>query len=493
MPRVERTIIVHAPVDRVYQWWARMENLPKVMPRLREVKRTGPFSTHWQAEGEDGQLIEWDAAITQDLPQRRLEWESKSGPVPNRGHVNFEALSRDRTRLRVTLSESSERPMGPGGTALLVSDLDDALVRFQVAMEADTQALGVPGPRVPYGGLFYGSMAATAGVLLVGALAWSLVALIDVWVIVLGALLLGATLGPAVSWLESKRLPRPLAVMVTFLAALGLVVAILVGLIPTVMIQGQELAVSLPYYMDKLQATMTSLHEKHALIPEGSRLMAYLAEQASSVLSNAFSITGRIVSITVVVISILFLALFLLLDGGGLQTNLLRLIPLRQKSHFPALLYTVQERVGHYMLGLVAICLLAGVLTWGALAILGVPYALLIGAVTALLQAIPFVGPLVGGAMAVLIAASKSAQLAVWALVVYGIIQQVIGQLLFPVIMGRTIGMHPFWIAVALLVGGTLYGLTGAFLAIPLAIAASIVIDCYYIPWAQSKADDDER
>jgi predicted PurR-regulated permease PerM len=489
LPRVERTIIIQAPVDRVYQWWARMDNLPKVLPRLRTVKRTGPFTSRWQAEGQDGQLLEWDATILQDLPQRQLEWESKSGPVPNKGHVDFEALSRDRTRLRIWLSESSERPMGPDGTALLATDLDDALARFQSAMEADMQ-VPVPAPPVAYGHLFYGGMAATAGVLIVGALAWSLVALIEVWVIVLGALLVGASLSPAVSWLQMRGLPRPVAVSITFLAVVALVTVILIGLIPTIMIQGQDLAVSLPFYVDRLQALMSQWHEKHAMIPEGSRLVAYLAEQASGVLSNAFSITGRIVYITVVVISILFLSLFLLLDGGGLQQSLLKLIPIRQKFQVPALIYTVQERVGRYMLGLVAICLLAGLLTWGAMALLGVPFALLIGSVTALTQAIPFVGPLIGGGLAALIGLSKSAQLAVWTMVVNAIIQQVIGQLLFPVIMGRTIGMHPFWIAVALLVGGTLYGLTGAFLAIPLAIAVSIIVECYYVPWAESKAED---
>lgn len=286
-------------------------------------------------------------------------------------------------------------------------------------------------------------------------------------------------------------MPRPLAVTLVFLAVLTGVVGILLGLIPTVMTQGQELAVSLPYYTDKLQAIMTQLHEKHAVVPEGSRLMAYLAEQASGILSNAFSITGRIVWITVVVISILFLSLFMLLDGGGLQRNFMRMIPIRNKSQLPALLYTVKERVGRYMLGLAAICLVAGLLTWWSLAVMGMPYALLIGAVTALMQPIPFVGPMFGGVLAALIGLSKSAQLAIWATVVYGVIQQIIGQLLFPVIMGRTIGMHPFWIAVALLIGGTLYGLTGAFLAIPLAIAVSIVIDCYYLPWADSQVDPD--
>ncbi len=493
MPRVERTIIVQAPVDRVYQWWARMENVPQVLPRVRAVKRTGPFTTHWQAEGGDGQLVEWDATIIQDLPLRQLAWESRSGPVPNRGHIDFEALGRDRTRLHIAIQESSEHPLGPNGTALLVNDIDEALARFQAAMEATPSVPPLP-IAYPYRDLFYRAMSGTAGAMVIFALAWSLVALVEVWVIVLGALLIAATLSPMVDWLmRIGRMPRGAAVGVTFLAVSTGVTVILMVLIPQVMTQGQDLALSLPTYVEKLQAYMTQLHARHPAIPEGSRLMEYAAETGSQVLGNAFTMTGKFVWLVIVFLSILFLAFFILLDGRRLQETVVRLIPIPQKSHVPALLHTVDQRVGRFMLGLAVICGIAGIVTWWAMALLGLPYALLVGAVTALLQAVPFVGPLVGGALAGLLGLSVSGSLALWALAIYTAIQQVIGQALFPLIMGRTIGMHPVWVAVVLLVGGTLYGLTGAFLAIPVAIAVSIVIECYYLPWADAKsAETDE-
>lgn len=492
MPRVERTIIVHAPVDRVYQWWARMENVPQVLPRVRAVKRTGPFTTHWEAEGGDGQVVEWDATIVQDLPHRQLAWESRSGPVPNRGNIDFEALGRDRTRVKIAIQESSERPLGPGGTALLATDLDEALARFQSAMEASPEVPPLP-VAYPYRDLFYRAMAASTGVMVILGLAWSLVALIEVWVIVLGAALVGATLAPMVDWLMRRGLPRAGAVGVTFLAVSAGVTVILMVLIPQVMTQGQDLAGSLPAYVEKAQAYMTRLHARYPAVPEGSRLMEYMAETASQVLGNAFSMTGKFVWLVIVFISILFLAFFMLLDGRRLVETLVRLIPIPQKSHVPALLHTVDQRVGRFMLGLAVICAIAGVVTWWAMALLGVPYALLVGAVTALLQAVPFVGPLAGGALAGLLGLSVSGSLAIWALVVYTAIQQVIGQALFPLIMGRTIGMHPVWVMVVLLVGGTLYGLTGAFLAIPVAIAVSIVLECYYLPWADAKSADPDQ
>jgi predicted PurR-regulated permease PerM len=483
LPRVERTLIVNAPVDRVYQWWARWENLPAVLPRLRQVKRTGPLTTHWTAEADDGRIVEWDAVITQDMPQRQLAWEAKAGPVKLKGQVDFEALSGDRTRLHLVLLE--EGATGP----MLLGDVDDALVAFQQHIEAGPPVAPLP-VAYPYRDLFYKAMSATAGVLVVAGVAWGLITLVEVWMILLGALLVSATLSPAVAFLMHLRLPRLLAVAVTFLTVLAGVSIVFIVLIPGIMAQGQELAARLPAYAGDVQAYLTRLHEQRPFIPEGTQVMGFLAGQASVMLGNAFSLTTRFVWIIVVVLSILFLSLFMLLDAARLQETLMRLMPIPQKSHMPALLHTVQERVGQYMLGVAFICGLAGVLTWGVLALMGVPYALLIGAVTTILQVVPFVGPLFGGAIAALIGLSKSPETALWTLVVYAVIQQVIGQFLFPLVMGRTIGMHPVWVMLAILIGGTLYGLVGAFVAIPIAIAVSIVLECYYMPWAEARAGE---
>lgn len=487
MPPVTRTLIVNAPVDRVYQWWARMENLPQVLPHVREVKRTGPFTTHWLAEDREGLPVEWDATIVQDLPQRSLEWESRVGPLPHRGHVVFEALAGNRTRLHLTLTETGATPRGSG---LLIEDLDAGLARFREVIEA--RAPRPPLPQAsPYRDLFYRAMSAAAGVLLVVGLAWSLLALIEVWMIILGALLLAATLNPAVAWLEARaRMPRGVAVAVTFAAVLAGVGVLLFVLIPGIISQGQELANRLPGFVMEVQALLSRLHAQHPIIPEGTMVMNYVAEYGSAVLSNAFSLTTRFIWIVVVLLSILFLTLFILLDGKRLQETVMRLFPIPQRAQMPALVHTVQERIGHFMLGLAFICILTGLITWGALALMGVPYALLIGAVTTLLQAVPFVGPLFGGALATLLALSKSPESALWTLIVYAVIQQLIGQFFFPLIMGRTLGMHPVWIVIALLVGGTLYGLVGAFVALPIAIAVSILMECYYFPWAEAKAGE---
>ena len=473
----EHQLIVQAPVHRVYAWWTRPEHLSQVFPGLLTVESDAGGRLRWRFQDE---AAPWEATLVTELPQRELAWEGLE-PHEARLSVEFEALSQGRTRLAIALT-GDEEAVPPALRRALPNALrlfDQAIVQAGVVAAQEDEGAYRP--------IFFKGVAATAGALLVLALAWSLVTLIEVWVIVLGALLVAAALGPVVDQLMRWRVPRAAAVGVTFLGVSAVATVLLAVLVPQVMAQGQDLAASLPGYVDHLQNQLTVLHRKHPAVPEGSRLFGYVAETGSQVLTNAFGITGKFVWLTIVFLSILFLAFFMLLDGRLLQDAVVRLIPMRKRSQFPALLRLVERRVGGYMAGLGIICVVAGVLTWACLALLGLPYALLVGAVTALLQAIPFVGPLAGGALAGLIGLSISGKLALYALLVYTAIQQLIGQILFPWIMGRTIGMHPAWVAVVLLVGGTMYGLTGAFLAIPVAIAVSIVLECYYLPWAEAQ------
>lgn len=343
-------------------------------------------------------------------------------------------------------------------------------------------------PTLPYWHAFLVALSASAGVALVGAVAWSLIALVEVWAIVLGALLVGATLRPAVGWMVKRRMPRALAVTVAFTVAFAFGTILLLGLLPTVAEQGQALASALPGQAERLQVVMEKAHARYPMLPQGSTLVESAGNWASSALAGAFGFTARLLWLAVVGLSILFLAVLMLLDGGLLRDSLMRALPFPGREALPSLIDTMQARVGHYMLGLGLVAIIAGAVTWATLAILGVPYSLLVGVATALLQAIPFVGPLVATAIAALMGLTVSGKSAIVAIIACTVIQQIVGNVVYPVVVGRTVGIHPFWVGVMLLVGGVLYGLVGAFLAIPLAIAASIFLEAYYFPWAELRA-----
>ena len=102
MERIEKTIEVHQPVRTVYNQWTQFEEFPRFMAGVKEVRQLDDTHVHWHAEifGKDK---EWDAEITQQVPDQCIAWRSTSGDAPNAGMVSFEPMSSDRTRVRLTM------------------------------------------------------------------------------------------------------------------------------------------------------------------------------------------------------------------------------------------------------------------------------------------------------------------------------------------------------------------------------------------------------
>lgn len=102
MERIEKTIDVNCPLHTVYNQWTQFESFPKFMSGVREVRQLDDTHTHWRAELW-GKEKEWDAEITEQVPDRIIAWRSISGDAPNGGAVYFEPLSADRTRVRLLM------------------------------------------------------------------------------------------------------------------------------------------------------------------------------------------------------------------------------------------------------------------------------------------------------------------------------------------------------------------------------------------------------
>ena len=474
MQSMEHSLTVPASSAEVAAWWQEVPNWSVALPMLGDVSHSAATGWHCrsaqvllQDDSGDWQPLQ----VTIGVYSVQFEWRQRLETCSIRAH--WQPL--DEAHTRVTVKWCFPDSVSNPGLASMWE---------QGMWQMRDQLVGKRGPQ-PYVDLFYRSMAATAGVAVTLGLVWSLVALIEVWVIAVGALMVGATLSPTVAWLERHGIQKAWAVSAIVTGVLLVGVALGTLLLPTILLQGQEFATALPSYIDNLSPLLERLHKRYPMLPNGARLMETLASQVSPLFTNLFSMTGRLVWYLVVGLSILFLGFFALIDGHRIKATMVRVSPYRARGAMLTWLGMLEWRVGRYMAGLVGICGLAGTLTWATMWGLGVPDALLIGAVTALLQGIPLVGPLIAAALAGLLALSVSAKMALWALLGFAVIQQLIGQWLFPWLMGRSIGMHPAWVALVLLVGATLYGLTGAFLAIPVAIALSSVLECFEIPWTR--------
>ena len=109
--RVESSVVVEAPVSRVYDYWRDLENLPNFMTNIEEVRTTGPRTTHWRIKGPLGAKMEFDAQTTQEEENSALAWNSVDGNVETSGQVRFQELGPERTRVEVTLNYADP----PGG------------------------------------------------------------------------------------------------------------------------------------------------------------------------------------------------------------------------------------------------------------------------------------------------------------------------------------------------------------------------------------------
>ena len=109
--RVESSVVVEAPVSRVYDYWRNLENLPSFMTNVEEVRATVPGMTHWSIKGPLGTKMEFDAQTTQEEENRALGWNSVDGNVETSGQVRFQELGSERTRVEVTMNYADP----PGG------------------------------------------------------------------------------------------------------------------------------------------------------------------------------------------------------------------------------------------------------------------------------------------------------------------------------------------------------------------------------------------
>jgi predicted PurR-regulated permease PerM len=218
-------------------------------------------------------------------------------------------------------------------------------------------------------------------------------------------------------------------------------------------------------------------------LSEGS---SKLTKQLTKVLkpATAFSVGAAAVSTLITVGSIAVLSFFSMLEAPRLWHGFLNLFRPATALRLDRVINESVRSVTGYMLGNFLTSLIAGVIVGVTLAILGVPFALLLGAFVALVDLLPLVGGLLAGVPVVVIAAIHSVPAGIVMLIVFLSYQQVENHVLNPVIMSRTVRLNPFWVLLAVLIGATLGGrigadlgtFVGALIGIPVGGALQVVV-----------------
>jgi uncharacterized membrane protein len=148
---VFRTMVLDAPVERVYEFWNDFENFPRFMSHVREVKRVGPDRTHWVVAGPAGAPIEWDAVVTKRVANEEIGWRTVEGAlIEHQGSVRFRPADDGTTRIEVRMTY---RPvggaLGHGLASLFVHDparvIGEDLARLATQLRGMRPAVGEAG------------------------------------------------------------------------------------------------------------------------------------------------------------------------------------------------------------------------------------------------------------------------------------------------------------------------------------------------------------
>ena len=296
-------------------------------------------------------------------------------------------------------------------------------------------------------------------------------------------------LNPIVNFLQRQRVPRILAILIIYVVFAGLLVFLIGNFVPTITKQFTALANELPAYADKTLQYFDKLAQSTELkwmMDEQKELMEtveqHLLEFANSlpdrITGGIASILGVIANIAVILVTVPFLLFYMFKDGQKFPRAIANFIPAEYREEGLTILKDTGGTLSAYIHGQVIVALAVGTLSFIGYLIIDLPFALVLALVVAFTNIIPYVGPFIGGAPAVIVGLFDSPSKALLVLVVLVIAQQLEGNVLSPLILGKSLDTHPATIIILLLAAGNLAGVLGMVLAVPTyAVGKTIVLN----------------
>lgn len=307
-----------------------------------------------------------------------------------------------------------------------------------------------------------------AGIIFV-AVGWFLLEIREILVLFFVAYIIMAALLPYEKFLRKKGMPQPLAVTIPFVSAILLLTLLIAPLVPFFAAQVQALLTSFPVFVDQA-AKVVGVR----IAPE--QVQVVIAEGGTTISKNALFVTGKVFGGIFSLLTILVLSFYLLIDHERITRSIVWLFPKQNRDSVNQSITQVEEKLGAWLRGQVVLSLFIGSLTWIALTILGIQFALPLAVIAGLLEIVPTVGPIVSAIPAVIVALTISPPTALIVALLYFGIQMLENNVLVPKIMEKAVGLNPIVILLGVMIGASLMGIMGALLSIPFLSVLTILL-----------------
>ena len=302
---------------------------------------------------------------------------------------------------------------------------------------------------------------------------------------IIGALI-AYILNPLVGKLQIKKIPRWAAIALVYLGFLILIAISLCYFIPKLYSNISDLILNIPDYTEEYNKKFSSFQAQidYSALPQQVKDIVISQMQANIIairelflafLKNSLGAINSVFSLFFNFILALFIAFYILKDLELFKARMRTLIPRRWRGMATSAAGEINVLIAGFIQGQLLIAVIVAALEIVGLSIAGVKYAFILGIIGGIANIIPYFGPFIGVVPAVTIALLDSPLRALFAVLVFVIVQQIDNAVITPRIMSERCGMHPLLIIFVVLLGGSLFGVLGLILAVPATAVIKVI------------------
>jgi predicted PurR-regulated permease PerM len=303
------------------------------------------------------------------------------------------------------------------------------------------------------------------------------------------AMVISTAIAPPVDWLRRRGLPVGAGVVLIYLLLIAGVAGVGLLVIPLLTVQGSHIVAAFTdlyaRFVSYLEASPSYL--LHRLLSELPQTLTLGGPPSADQPATLNALLGSLAYLGLVgdglfaLISVMLLAFYWTLERERVLRWLLLLLPVDSRDQARELVSASEQKVGGYIRGVALLSLIVGGMAFVAYLVMGLPFALLLAVLAGLLEAVPVVGPALGTIPALIIALAVAPDKILWVILTHTVIQLLENYVLAPRVMRHTVGVNPVVTLLALLAFGSLLGLPGALMAIPIAAVVQLLLDHYVL------------
>jgi len=294
-------------------------------------------------------------------------------------------------------------------------------------------------------------------------------------------ILLSSILSAPVNYLARRGIPRTWGVLAVVAVLVGMLWLFGLAIVPAVETQSREFAKAFPTLLDEALALANQAQRFFGLGTQIGLNPESLSNVGREVLTGSTVSTAAGVGLTVATalslgVVVFISTIYLVIRPAPWVDGFVSLFPAGWRPRTREVLEAMYHTVQRWFLGQLTAMTFIAVFWAISLSIIGVPFALLIGIFSGLISFIPYLGATISVVIPILLALISDPFTVVWVILAFIIIQQIEGNLLQPIVMSRAVDLHPALVVFAILIMGTLFGLVGVFLAVPLVAALQVLV-----------------